>query len=86
VHEGEGAPLDVPLGAAWEILDSAPLATSATTLSDGRLAVDLLMLDSPHRLELILNPVAATFTATWPVIPLFMAGVQKHLADMKAPA
>jgi CubicO group peptidase (beta-lactamase class C family) len=85
VHEGEATPLEVTLCAAWKTQDCAPIAASATTLSDGRLAVDLLMLDTPHRLELLLDPVTSTFTATWPVLPLFMAGVQKHLSDMAAP-
>jgi CubicO group peptidase (beta-lactamase class C family) len=86
VHEGEATPLEVPMSGVWKTLDSAPISTSATMLTDGRLAVDLLMLDTPHRLELVLDPVAGTFSATWPVMPLFMAGVQKHLSDMASPA
>ena len=47
--------------------------------------VDLVLLDTPHRLELLLDPAMATFTATWPLMPLFLAGVEKRLASMRAP-
>ena len=64
----------------------ASIATSAAALPDGRAAVDLVVLDTPHRVELILDPATATFSATWPVLPLFLAGVEKQLAAMRAPA
>jgi CubicO group peptidase (beta-lactamase class C family) len=86
LHEGEAKPLELPLSAGWTTIDAVSIATSATTLPDGRSAVDIVLLDTPHRLELVLDPVTATFAATWPVMPLFMAGVQNHLSDMRAPA
>jgi len=83
LHEGEGITTKLPLSVGWTT--TAAIASSATTLPDGRTAVDLVVLDTPHRLELVLDPNAGTFSATWPVMPLFIAGVEKHLASMRAP-
>jgi CubicO group peptidase (beta-lactamase class C family) len=85
LHEGGGGSLDVPLVSEWQTVDTESIAASACTLSNGQTVVDLLLLDTPHRLELLLDPEAGTFAATWPVMPLFMAGVEKNLASMRAP-
>ena len=59
--------------------------SSATRLDDGTLAVDLVFLATPHRLEIELDPVAGTFAARWPLAPLFVAGLDPHLTSMCAP-
>jgi CubicO group peptidase (beta-lactamase class C family) len=85
LHERNGITLEVPLTLGWTSVPGASIAASATVLPDGHAAVDLVLLDTPHRLELALDPARATFAATWPVMPLFMAGVEKHLSSIRAP-
>jgi len=84
IREGEGS-FDVPLTAEWTVTDDW-FATSASRLPDGRLAVDLVMLATPHRLEIELDPAAGTFVARWPTVPLFGAGLATRLASMRPPA
>ena len=62
------------------------LAASATRLADGRLAVDLVFLATPHRLEIELDPSPRTFVTRWPNVPLFGAGLHNRLASMRGPA
>jgi CubicO group peptidase (beta-lactamase class C family) len=85
LYEGEAVPLALPLSTGWTTLDAESLAVSATTLPDGKTAVDIVLLANPHRLELILDPATSSFSATWPVMPLFVAGVEKHVSRMQAP-
>ena len=54
VHE-DGGTIDVPLTEEWTVVDE-PSRRSATRLADGRLAVDLAFLATPHRLEIELDP------------------------------
>ena len=84
VHEGDGT-IEIPLTEGWSMADDA-IAASATRLDDGRIAVDLSFLATPHRLEVELDPMAATFSARWPLVPLFGAGLDPQLASMRAPA
>jgi CubicO group peptidase (beta-lactamase class C family) len=85
LHEGERS-IEVPLTHEWSVVDSN-LASSATRLPDGRLAVDLVFLASPHRLELELDPVAGTFAARWPLPPLFGgAGTHQRLGSIRPPS
>ncbi len=83
VHE-DGATIDVPLTVPWTAVDES-VAASATRLADGRIVVDLAFLATPHRLEIELDPASATFTARWPLVPLFGAGLDKRLASLRAP-
>jgi CubicO group peptidase (beta-lactamase class C family) len=81
VNEGERS-FEVPVTEQWSVTDDW-LASSATRLADGRLAVDLVFLATPHRLEIELDASAATFAARWPLVPL--AGTDGRLASMRAP-
>jgi CubicO group peptidase (beta-lactamase class C family) len=84
VREGDGS-FEVPLTVGW--MTAEPwLAASAGRLADGRVAVDLAFLASPHRLELELDPATGTFATTWPILPFFGAGVAGRLASMAGPA
>ena len=84
IHEGDGS-IEVPLTSEWTVVD-ASLAASATQLADGRLAVDLVFLATPHRLELELDPTSRTFVTRWPNVPLFGAGLQNRLTSLRGPA
>jgi CubicO group peptidase (beta-lactamase class C family) len=75
----------VPLSLDWTQDDAQAIAASATRLADGRIAVDLVMLDTPHRLEVTLRPATQTFETHWPVLPIFGAGIDKRIASMRAP-
>jgi CubicO group peptidase (beta-lactamase class C family) len=81
IHEGDGS-FVVPLTGRWSVAES--LAASATRLDDGRLAVDLSFLHTPHRLEVELDPVTGTFVARWPLMPLFGVGADPHLAALRS--
>lgn len=83
LHE-DGSSIGVPLTRGWS--EEGPTAASAARLSDGRLAVDVAFLATPHRLELELDPSDATFVARWPIVPLFGAGLGNRLASLTAPA
>ena len=82
VHEGDRT-IEVPLTAEWSAIEPS-MAASAARLADGRLAVDLVFLSCPHRLEIELDPMSGTFATHWPIVPLFGAGVAARLASMAA--
>ena len=84
-HEGEQS-LRLALTAGWTQDANGITATSAAQLPDGSIAVDAVLLATPHRLELRLQPQARTFVARWPVRPLFGAGIGRELTAMRAPA
>ena len=84
IHEEEG-PLRVPLSTSWDEATDAPIATSAAVDQAGHIHIDLVMLATPHRLELQLDPRSSTFTATWPTFPLFGLGLDTRLARMRPP-
>jgi CubicO group peptidase (beta-lactamase class C family) len=86
LHEGESAPLRVPLAADWTDVPGAPIGASATVDPRGRLVVDLVLLATPHRLELVLDPSTRTFDAAWPSVPLFGVGLEPALGGMRPPA
>lgn len=75
----------VPLSLDWTQDEGQSIAASATRLNDDRIAVDLVMLDTPHRLEVTLRPATRTFETHWPVLPIFGAGIDKRIASMRAP-
>lgn len=84
VHDGDEA-IEVPLTDNWSTVSSA-LAVSATSLDDGRLAVDLAFLESPHRLRIELDSGTEMFRTHWPLPPLFGAGFASTISSMCAPA
>ena len=84
LHEGEQT-LRLALTAEWTEDASGLMATSAAQLADGSIAVDVVVLATPHRLELRLDTRARTFTARWPVRPLFGAGIGRQLTAMRVP-
>ncbi len=77
--------IDVSLTNGWSVDDDASIAASATRLADGTVAVDVVFLATPHRLEIELDPAAGTFVARWPLVPLFGVGLDPHLASMRPP-
>jgi CubicO group peptidase (beta-lactamase class C family) len=83
VHEDDQA-IEMPLTVEWSVADPWHAASSAR-LPDGRLAVDLVFLATPHRLEIELDPSTGTFSARWPNVPLVGAGVHKRLTSMRGP-
>lgn len=84
VHEGDDS-LRIPMSAEWVDVDGHPIATSAAVGADGAVSLDLVMLASPHRLEIRTDPVSSTFSATWPIVPLFGMGLNDVLARMVPP-
>ena len=77
--------IELSLTHGWSVDDEASLAASATRLADGTVAVDVVFLATPHRLEIELDPAAGTFVARWPLVPLFGVGLDPHLASMRSP-
>ena len=84
IHEDDES-FDVPLTAGWSA-DGDSNSASATRLADGRIAVDLALLATPHRIEIELDPATATFVARWPVVPLFGGGLEPRLGSMRQPS
>ena len=84
IHEGDRS-IEVPLTHGWSVDEGSSLAASTTRLADGALAVDLVFLATPHRLEIELDPKAGTFVARWPLVPLFGVGLDRHLTSMALP-
>ncbi len=69
------AMLDLPLTAAWSTEGS--IATSAARHLDDTITVDVVFLNTPHRLELTLAD--GTFESDWGRLPLFRAGLSNQL-------
>ena len=84
IREGESS-FRVPLRASWTDVPDHPIAASAAVDECGALTVDLVMLASPHRLELRTDPATQTFSATWPLFPLFGMGLDSVLTRMRPP-
>jgi CubicO group peptidase (beta-lactamase class C family) len=84
LHE-DGSRLRVPLTASWTDVPGHPIAASAAADADGRLLLDLVLLASPHRLELVTDPSTSTFVATWPRVPLFGMGLDRVLSRIGPP-
>lgn len=85
LHEGDDR-IEVPLRPDWTAVADRPISASATTDAEGRLVVDLVFVETPHRLEVVLDPSDATFSARWPALPLFGLGVGPSLSRLAAPA
>ncbi len=84
LHEDQHAST-IALSADWQQLGDSAIATSATQLPDGDIAVDAVLLATPHRLAIMLHPATLTFDTRWPVPPLFGAGIDKPIGSMRAP-
>jgi CubicO group peptidase (beta-lactamase class C family) len=84
VHERADS-FAVPLRATWTEGPTGHVAASAARDPNGRLAVDLVFLHTPHRLELSLDPALGTFNAVWPAVPLFGVGLSRRLAALRPP-
>ncbi len=84
LHEGDRA-VRVTLGDGWSVTPDPPLAASAACLADGTCVVDLILLATPHRLTVTLDPASTTFATSWPASPIFGAGVGFQLAEMRPP-
>ena len=85
VREGN-TEFTVSLNPEWTTDPGSAMSTSATQLPNGRIAVDLVFLACPHRLEITLDPSTKTFESNWPIMPLFVAGLSSSLAKIQAPA
>ena len=85
VHEGDAA-IHVPLNNEWTINSDGAVAASSTALLDGTIAVSLLFLDTPHRLEVELKASESTFSSKWGHMPLFGAGLAPKLQSLRAPS
>lgn len=84
IHEGDDL-LRVPLQQDWTDVPGHPISASAAVGDDGGLHVDLAVLASPHRLQITTDPASSTFTATWPLPPLFGLGLDGVLSRMAPP-
>jgi hypothetical protein len=82
VHENDES-FAVPLTAGWSAAGDS--MSASTTQVDGRIAVDLALLATPHRLEIELDPASRTYVARWPLMPLFGAGLDPQLSRMHPP-
>ncbi|MFD3734480.1 serine hydrolase domain-containing protein [Streptomyces sp. NPDC058632] len=68
----DGHRLDLPLGGTgWAVSDQpGPIAVSGGWADDGTLAVDVVFLETPHRLRVTCSLTDRTFTAHWRTRPL----------------
>lgn len=84
VHEGEVA-ITFPLGRSWAEAVGYPLAASTTVDTSGALHIDIATLASPHRIEVVTDPTTKTFSATWPLAPMFGLGLDRNLSRIRPP-
>ncbi|MBO0984128.1 serine hydrolase [Rathayibacter sp. SD072] len=77
--EGEDRLLIAPGSGEWTT--TGVLAASAGRAPGGELLVDVLFLETPHRLHLVLDAAAGTFTARWRTDPLHGGA----LRELRAP-
>jgi CubicO group peptidase (beta-lactamase class C family) len=64
-----GPVLVTPVGDPDSWTRSGPVAT-AYAWADGRLLVDLVFVETPHRLHLVLDPESKQFEARWQTVPI----------------
>jgi hypothetical protein len=81
----DGVVTRAPLTSEWTDVDGLPMAASAAVDPEGRLRVDLVLLATPHRLEITVDPTTSTFAAHWPLLPLFGMGTGPALHRMVPP-
>jgi CubicO group peptidase (beta-lactamase class C family) len=80
VLAGDGPEATAPLGppGAWVV--DGPIAT-AHAWSGGRLLIDVIFVETPHRLHLVVDPEAGTVTSAWQAMPLGRV----RLSDLRMP-
>lgn len=59
-----GPDLPLALGAPGEWTETGPVATTWASVA-GALRIDVVSVETPHRLQLALDPATTTFGATW---------------------
>ena len=74
----DGPQVRLQLGEAWTV--TGPFATAATS-HRGRLHVDVIFAETPHRLHVVADPSTSRFEARWKTEPL-RAG---PLAELRMP-
>jgi CubicO group peptidase (beta-lactamase class C family) len=74
----DGPPLTVRLGDAWTV--TGPVAAGATTTGD-KTRVDLIFVETPHRMHLVLDPATSEIEANWQTEPLH----DRSLAETRSP-
>lgn len=80
-----GERLVIPAGReGWAIADAHPLAVSSAATPEG-VEIEILTLETPHRLRLLARPDEGTFAATWATTPLGGPRVGETLATMRRP-
>ncbi|MFC8513069.1 serine hydrolase domain-containing protein [Streptomyces sp. NPDC057257] len=79
----DGRPLELPIGeAGWTVVEEPlPVAVSGGWADAETLAVEIVFLETPHRLAVTCSLPAGTFTATWRTTPLH----SPPLRAMRAP-
>lgn len=85
--EDAGGTFTVPVpGSTWRTVEGTdgapPVAVSGGWAGDGALALDLLLLETPHRLRITLQLEGRRIHAAWRVAPL---GSTASLRDLRAP-
>jgi CubicO group peptidase (beta-lactamase class C family) len=78
LHDGEDRLELLPGYGEW--ITTGALSVSAGW-SAGRLHVDVIFVETPHRMHLVLDPAAAAFTARWATVPLHPV----PLSELRAP-
>jgi CubicO group peptidase (beta-lactamase class C family) len=78
---GDGPEVTAELGPAGAWTVDRPIAT-AHGWSGGRLLIDVIFVETPHRLHLVVDPAAGTFTWDWQAVPLGPI----RLVDLRMPA
>lgn len=82
----EGASrMRVPVGDDWAVAGDGAVAGSAAVVEGGRVVVDLLFLDTPHRLELVADLGSSTCRSRWATQPILRPGPMPRLADLRSP-
>jgi CubicO group peptidase (beta-lactamase class C family) len=74
----DGTEVRVKLGDAWTV--TGPFATAVTSFG-GRLRVDVIFVETPHRLHVELDPATSEFEARWETESLFGG----PLAELRMP-
>jgi CubicO group peptidase (beta-lactamase class C family) len=64
-----GDPVTVPIGRPGQWSTTGPVVSSSAWV-DGTLELDLVFVETPHRLRVFLDPAAGTFEARWKSRPL----------------
>ncbi|MDR7159168.1 serine hydrolase [Arthrobacter sp. BE255] len=55
------------------------------TTTDSKIAVDVIFLETPHRLHLVLDPINSTFSAKWATTPLHQLPLHEMCSPKRLP-